>query len=73
MFLRVKTLNKSRMRLPQLYKVLQDTTTTDELILFAVNVNLNAELNLPRIEKSSQLNEIKLLFIEKNDIRWFKY
>ena len=29
-----KTQDKSRMRLPQLYKVLQDTTITDELMLF---------------------------------------
>ena len=38
----------------------------------SVNVNLKAQLILPRIEKSSQLNEIKLLFIEKNDIRRFE-
>ena len=39
---------------------------------FSVNVNLKAKLILPRIEKSSQLNKIKLLFIEKNDIRRFE-
>ena len=37
-----------------------------------VNVNLKVQSILPRIEKSSQLNEIKLLFIEKNDIRRFE-
>ena len=40
--------------------------------LKSVNVNLKAQLILPRIKKSSQLNEIKLLLIEKNYIRRFE-
>ena len=43
-----------------------------KFIGFSVNVNLKAQLILPRIEKSSRLNENKLLFIEKNDIRRFE-
>ena len=35
-------------------------------VRYTVNVKLKAQLILPRIEKWSQLNEIKLLFIEKN-------
>ena len=50
----------------------QVITASHRDVIIPVNVNLKAQLILPRIEKSSQLNEIQLLFIEKNDIRRFE-
>ena len=53
--------------------IFKSNVYNDRYTLFlTVNVNLKAQLILPRIENSNQLNEIKLLFIEKNYIRRFE-